>query len=181
MARSDKKNRTCKSCGKKFASPQKLRQHYNSKKNQCSHQTDKIQKSAPKVDQDLEEYEIIDTLARKPNEHPRTWGAGLRKRWIELTGERCDLPITLKACEVLYNDLIQIDEDAIIKVRKKSLPDSLLDEQEVGQEELDEQKVDQEELDEQEVDEQDNRLRFNFEKRGCDSMRLHSLLNQLSV
>ena len=36
MARSDKKNRECISCRKAFSTPQKLRQHYKSNKNQCS-------------------------------------------------------------------------------------------------------------------------------------------------
>jgi hypothetical protein len=36
MARKDKKNRTCVSCGKSVATPQKLRQHYRSAKNNCN-------------------------------------------------------------------------------------------------------------------------------------------------
>ncbi|GET00114.1 hypothetical protein GLOIN_2v1480811 [Rhizophagus clarus] len=36
MARSDKKNTTCASCGYKFTRPAKLRQHYQSNKNQCN-------------------------------------------------------------------------------------------------------------------------------------------------
>ncbi|GET03832.1 hypothetical protein GLOIN_2v1481003 [Rhizophagus clarus] len=36
MVRKDKKNRICECCGKTFATPQKLRQHYSSTKNQCS-------------------------------------------------------------------------------------------------------------------------------------------------
>src|SRR5688572_6377864 len=36
MARSDKKNTTCISCGYKFTRPAKLRQHYQSNKNQCN-------------------------------------------------------------------------------------------------------------------------------------------------
>src|SRR3990170_6260313 len=36
MARKDKKNRKCICCEKTFASPQKLRQHYKSNKNQCT-------------------------------------------------------------------------------------------------------------------------------------------------
>ena len=36
MARKDKKNRKCICCGKTLASPQKLRQHYKSNKNQCT-------------------------------------------------------------------------------------------------------------------------------------------------
>ena len=35
MARKDKKNRTCKCCGKILSTPQKLRQHYNSKNIPC--------------------------------------------------------------------------------------------------------------------------------------------------
>src|SRR3989337_3700161 len=38
MARKDKKNRTCVSCGKSVATPQKLRQHYRSPKNNCNPQ-----------------------------------------------------------------------------------------------------------------------------------------------
>jgi hypothetical protein len=36
MARSDKKNRECICCRKAFSTPQKLRQHYKSNKNQCN-------------------------------------------------------------------------------------------------------------------------------------------------
>src|ERR1043165_7175362 len=36
MPRSDKKDTTCTCCGYKFTRPAKLRQHYQSKKNQCS-------------------------------------------------------------------------------------------------------------------------------------------------
>ncbi|CAB4386666.1 unnamed protein product [Rhizophagus irregularis] len=36
MVRKDKKNRICECCGKTLATPQKLRQHYSSTKNQCS-------------------------------------------------------------------------------------------------------------------------------------------------
>ncbi|CAB5161305.1 unnamed protein product [Rhizophagus irregularis] len=36
MPRSDKKDTTCACCGYKFTRPAKLRQHYQSKKNQCS-------------------------------------------------------------------------------------------------------------------------------------------------
>ena len=39
MTRSDKKNRTCVCCGKTLYSPHKLRQHYQSNKNQCTFQT----------------------------------------------------------------------------------------------------------------------------------------------
>ena len=35
MIRKNKKNRTYKDCGKSLATPQKLRQHYKSNKNQC--------------------------------------------------------------------------------------------------------------------------------------------------
>jgi len=35
MVRKDKKNRKCICCNKTFATPQKLRQHYKSNKNQC--------------------------------------------------------------------------------------------------------------------------------------------------
>jgi hypothetical protein len=36
MPRSDKKDTTCVCCGYKFTRPAKLRQHYQSKKNQCN-------------------------------------------------------------------------------------------------------------------------------------------------
>ena len=36
MPRSDKKDTTCACCGYKFTRPAKLRQHYQSKKNQCN-------------------------------------------------------------------------------------------------------------------------------------------------
>ncbi|CAB4387830.1 unnamed protein product [Rhizophagus irregularis] len=164
MVRKDKKNRICECCGKTLATPQKLRQHYSSTKNQCSLpsennnqrrvRTPKVTRPvrpkspelqppprprspspapvvhtrgrdrrmekpkvviptsepqiAPTKDQ-AEEY--IDIHTRKSGEHLRTWGARLRRRWIELTGEECDLPKTLKECQRLHHDLLQADDD----------------------------------------------------------------------
>ena len=41
----------------------------------------------------------IDRLARKPREHLKIWSARLRRRWVEVTGEECDLPLNLKECQ----------------------------------------------------------------------------------
>ena len=48
----------------------------------------------------------IDRLARKPREHLKTWGARLRRRWVEVTGEERDLPLNLKECQCLHHDLL---------------------------------------------------------------------------
>src|ERR1043165_8622180 len=49
MARSDKKNTTCVCCGYKFTRPAKLRQHYQSNKNQCNQPPeDNTQRSVPR-------------------------------------------------------------------------------------------------------------------------------------
>ena len=160
MPRSDKKDTTCACCGYKFTRPAKLRQHYQSKKNQCSpppeisSQKEEQKKAniprprspspAPVVhtrgrDRRMEkpkaipptpepeltpppeqnqpkalrvEDEYIDRHARKSGEHLRTWGARLRRRWTEITGEECDLPKTLKECQRLHHNLLQVDDEA---------------------------------------------------------------------
>ncbi|CAI2194067.1 10805_t:CDS:2, partial [Funneliformis geosporum] len=38
--------------------------------------------------------------ARKSREHLKTWSARLRRRWIEVTGEERELPLTLKECQI---------------------------------------------------------------------------------
>ena len=51
MIRKNKKNCTCKDCGKSLATPQKLRQHYKSNKNQCRSRTSSPVTLAPIVEQ----------------------------------------------------------------------------------------------------------------------------------
>ena len=46
----------------------------------------------------------------------RTWGARLRRRWIEVTGEECNLPKTLKECQRLHHDLLQADDESFENV-----------------------------------------------------------------
>ncbi|GBC00512.1 hypothetical protein RclHR1_38810001, partial [Rhizophagus clarus] len=55
---------------------------------------------------------FIDRHARKPREHLKTWGARLRRRWFEVTGEELDLPLNLKECQHLHHDLLQADDEA---------------------------------------------------------------------
>ncbi|CAI2193377.1 3892_t:CDS:2, partial [Funneliformis geosporum] len=43
-----------------------------------------------------ESAQYIDRHARKSREHLKTWSARLRRRWIEVTGEERELPLTLK-------------------------------------------------------------------------------------
>ena len=142
MVRKDKKNRTCDCCGKTVATPQKLRQHYASNKNQCTqlsapiiHSTESsiinISESVPSQDTNLDkpllqsspvgdspnhipQDSILPKSAndRKPGETIKQWGSRLRKRYKELTYENYELPRTLKACQVLYDTLLQIDEEA---------------------------------------------------------------------
>jgi hypothetical protein len=57
--------------------------------------------------------EWIDPNARKPGEHFRTWGARLRKRYMDLVVEDPGKPENLNDCKVLYNDLIQYDPLAL--------------------------------------------------------------------
>ena len=58
----------------------------------------------------------IDKHARKPREHLKTWGARLRRRWVEVTGEERDLPLNLKECQRLYYDLLQADDEAFEEI-----------------------------------------------------------------
>ena len=60
--------------------------------------------------------EYIDRHARKSGEYLKTWGARLRRRWIEVTGEECDLPLTLKDCQCLHHDLLQADDETFENV-----------------------------------------------------------------
>ncbi|CAB4410878.1 unnamed protein product [Rhizophagus irregularis] len=156
MPRSDKKDTTCVCCGYKFTRPSKLRQHYQSKKNQCSpppeissqkecrkkaniprprspsptpapivhtrgkdRRMEKLKAIPPTSEPELtppsrqiQGDEYIDRHARKSGEHLRTWGARLRRKWTEITGEECDLPKTLKECQRLHHDLLQADDEA---------------------------------------------------------------------
>ena len=54
---------------------------------------------------------------RKPGETVRQWGSRLRKRYKELCYEDWEQPRTLKACQVLYNTLYQIDEEAFANIK----------------------------------------------------------------
>ena len=40
----------------------------------------------------------------------------MRRRWIEVTGEECDLPLNLKECQRLHHDLLQADEEAFEEI-----------------------------------------------------------------
>ncbi|GES91554.1 hypothetical protein GLOIN_2v1480811 [Rhizophagus clarus] len=68
MARKDKKNRTCECCGKTVASPQKLRQHYSSEKNNCSPPNVRQPALTTKVQTPEPTYkpEVIQTPIHKP-------------------------------------------------------------------------------------------------------------------
>jgi len=65
---------------------------------------------------EVERQDTHDRHARKPREHLKIWGARLRRRWVEVTGEECDLPITLKACQSLHHDLLQADNEAFEEI-----------------------------------------------------------------
>jgi len=61
---------------------------------------------------EVERQDDQDRHARKLGEHMRTWGARLRRRWKEVTGEECDLPKNLKECQRLHHDLLQADDES---------------------------------------------------------------------
>ncbi|RIA93136.1 hypothetical protein C1645_819764, partial [Glomus cerebriforme] len=127
MPRSDKKDTTCVCCGYKFTRLAKLRQHYQSNKNQCSPTSTqkekktttpktsnipRLQSPSPAPISHIRGRDRRKEVLRKPGEHLRTWGARLRRRWIEVTGEECILPKTLKECQRLHHDLLQADDEA---------------------------------------------------------------------
>ncbi len=62
------------------------------------------------------EGKYIDRHARKPREHLKTWGARLRRRWVEVTSEERELPLTLKDYQLLHHDLLQADEEAFEEI-----------------------------------------------------------------
>src|SRR6266542_4146456 len=72
--------------------------------------TPKPELSPPPGQNQVDKY--IDRHARKSGEHLRTWGARLHQRWIEVTGEERNLPLTLKDCQLLHHDLLQADDEA---------------------------------------------------------------------
>ncbi|GES93794.1 hypothetical protein GLOIN_2v1480811 [Rhizophagus clarus] len=140
MARRDKKNHTCDRCDKECANPNKLCEHLN-RKFKCKPKpvTSPIRPKSPtpKVPRprspspaplvhirgrdhrmekpkpnEVERQDTYDNNARKSGEHLRTWGARLHRRWTEITEEECDLPKTLKECQRLYHDLLQVDDEA---------------------------------------------------------------------
>ncbi|CAB4480837.1 unnamed protein product [Rhizophagus irregularis] len=57
----------------------------------------------------------IDRHARKSGEHLRTWGARLRQR-CTVTGEECNLPLTIKDCQCLHHELLQADDESFENV-----------------------------------------------------------------
>src|SRR5205823_48508 len=58
--------------------------------------------------------EWIDPNAQKPDEYFRTWGARLRKRYMNLVVEDPGKPENLYDCKVLYHDLMQYDSLALL-------------------------------------------------------------------
>ena len=171
-SRSDKKNTTCKRCGHKCSTPQKLREHLK-RKNLCKPLQDKkdiapIQVSIQEVNQDNNQgkvqvqtpvihtqkrdrqreksqavnqtpvykpklqreaptthdrnynrvrNEYVNRYVKKPREHLKTWSARLHRRWVEVTGEECDLPQNLKEYQHLHHDLLQADDEAFEKIQ----------------------------------------------------------------
>ena len=59
---------------------------------------------------------MISMQARKPREHLKICGVRLRRRWVEITGEECDLLLNLKECQHLHHDLLQADEEAFEEI-----------------------------------------------------------------
>jgi hypothetical protein len=126
MTRKDKKNRTCDRCGKTVATPQKLREHLE-RKNPCR-PINQIREIEPETRQVTEakyynihqalpiasnsKSEIKNRNDRLPGETIWKWGSRLRKRYKEICYEDYEQPRTLKACQVLYDTLLQIDEEA---------------------------------------------------------------------
>ncbi|CAG8765848.1 30340_t:CDS:2, partial [Gigaspora margarita] len=52
------------------------------------------------------------TNDRLPGKTVKQWGSRLRKRYKELTYKNYEQPLTLRACQVLHDTLLQIDEEA---------------------------------------------------------------------
>src|SRR5271170_2943689 len=122
---------TCNRCGKDFPKRWKLTRH-TERQYQCRAkafvsepapvsipiQISEIQNSAlptsvPSLDTNLRVNNAND---RKPGETVKQWGSRLRKRYKELCYEDWEQPRTLKACQVLYNTLYQIDEEAFANI-----------------------------------------------------------------
>ncbi|CAG8841314.1 24429_t:CDS:1, partial [Gigaspora margarita] len=104
---------TCKRYGRKLSTPQRLRTHLE-RDNSYRPQNQKL---LPKQNFN---YSVTasDKLLPKnannrlPGETIKQWELRLQKRYKELTYENYEQPRTLRACQVLYNTLLQIDEEA---------------------------------------------------------------------
>jgi hypothetical protein len=75
-----------------------------------------MQTPTMQIEDQVREGEYIDRHARKPREHLKTWGARLRRRWIEVTDSEHELPLTLKDCQLLHHDLLQADDETFKKI-----------------------------------------------------------------
>jgi hypothetical protein len=64
------------------------------------------------VESETHGFTIKNANDRLSGETVKQWGSRLRKRYKELTYENYEQPRTLKACQVLYDTLLQIDEEA---------------------------------------------------------------------
>ncbi|CAG8856878.1 43223_t:CDS:2, partial [Gigaspora margarita] len=56
-------------------------------------------------------------LLPKQNFNYSQWGSRLQKRYKELTYENYEQPQTLKACQVLHDTLLQIDEETYNNIK----------------------------------------------------------------
>ncbi|GBC10149.1 hypothetical protein RclHR1_09390005 [Rhizophagus clarus] len=72
----------------------------------------------------------------KPRKHLKTWGARLRRRWFKVTGEECDLPLILKACQSLHHDLLQADDEAFEKIIPQEMGSSEVERQDTQEQDV---------------------------------------------
>nr|CAG8681746.1 12941_t:CDS:1 [Entrophospora candida] len=109
-----KKNRTCERCGYTCATPQKLREHLK-RKNPCRPQApiaepEIITNSANM--QGIEPIPYKNLNDRNPGETVKQWGSRLRKRIKYLSLKDRDQPKNLAECKALYDELLQMDDEA---------------------------------------------------------------------
>lgn len=145
-----KKNRTCERCGYTCATPQKLREHLK-RKNPCRPQNfvpvqapiaepeiNSVPIQAPipspeintnsKPIQVLQPREIKNLNDRRLGETVKQWGSRLRKRYKEITYDNYDQPKNLAECRRLYDDLMQVDPEALAPQKPLDESTNLLEE-----------------------------------------------------
>jgi len=73
----------------------------------------RVNKCKPQSIIQSEKNKWQDPNARQPGETVQQWGSRLRNKYIEVSGNNLGKIKTLRECQLIYHDLLQIDPDAL--------------------------------------------------------------------